>query len=88
MWTRFLAFAFVIGFASIIACGSSSKGEDCGDEGVIGGDCAEGFICTRSKADNVSGLVCLKPCVDQTVCADNEICNGDRGLNHQACRPR
>jgi hypothetical protein len=88
MWTRLCTFAFVAGFTTLIACGSADKGEDCEDDGVVGGDCTEGLLCTHSKPDDVSGLVCLRPCVDQSVCADNEICNGDRGRNGQACRPR
>jgi hypothetical protein len=70
------------------ACSSAAMGESCGDEGRVGGDCESGLLCARSKADDVSELVCLKPCAAQAECAPDETCSGERGRVLQACRKR
>jgi hypothetical protein len=71
-----------------LACSSAAKGESCEDEGKIGGDCESGLMCARSKPDEVSALVCLKPCVEDANCESNETCSGERGRNPRACRAR
>ncbi len=88
MRTRLFTFALVIGFASLIACSAADKGDDCEDDGTIGGDCKEALICGRSRLDDTSRLVCMKPCAQQSDCAENETCSGDRGRIVMACRPR
>jgi hypothetical protein len=82
-----LAGAFFL-LSLVVACSSSELGESCEDEGRVGGDCKSGLMCARAKADDVSELVCLKPCAAQTDCAADEVCSGDRGRNLTACRKR
>jgi hypothetical protein len=86
MWKGCMVVVVVV--AGLIACGSADKGESCDDEGIVGGDCASGLMCARSKDDETSALVCLKPCAVSTDCGANEICSGDRGRNQPVCRSK
>jgi len=85
---RATAFAATLFVFVAAACSSGELGEACEDEGRVGGDCAGGLMCARQNADEVSALVCLKPCVAATECAADEVCSGDRGRNLTACRKR
>lgn len=71
----------------LVACSASAKGEECGDEGTLGGDCDQGLLCTR-KVDNDSNspLVCLTPCTSNAVCETGELCQGRQ--NFAACHPQ
>jgi hypothetical protein len=80
-------FLLVTAWIGLLACGHGGKGDSCGDEGRVGGDCKDGLLCARSKPDDTSPLVCLSPCDSQTNCESNETCSGDRGRDLQACRP-
>ncbi len=85
MWTRLgttLA-ASIVGFVLVAGCSSAARGESCEDKGRIGGDCEEGLMCWHTKNDDVSPLVCLKPCVQIADCAEGEVCSGD---NPKVCR--
>lgn len=80
-----------IGVAVVVlvsACSSAKLGESCEDEGRIGGDCDEGLMCAHTKNDEVSPLVCMKPCASDANCSANENCNGERAINLKVCRPR
>ena len=55
------------------ACGSE-EGDRCGDEGKVGGECADGFVCGRAVNDQSGGLLCLAQCQTQAVCAAHQDC--------------
>lgn len=84
-----LRFGIVFATVSVVVvlaagCSGASRGESCGDKGIIGGDCGEGLQCWNSKDDDVSPLVCLKPCTQESDCLDTENCTGE---NPKVCRP-
>lgn len=82
-----LAF-LVIGFCALVACSNTKKGEACEDEGAGLGECDDGLMCAREKPDDTGRLICLKMCSSNEGCEPNEECNGVRGRNLQACRPK
>lgn len=83
---RKLPFILALLFATIVACGEGSRGEECEEEGKVDGECDDGLVCGR-KTDSTSDLVCLKQCTNQGDCASGENCNGVSGTSLKGCRP-
>ena len=79
---------FLVGsFVALVACGGG-KGDSCDEEGKVGGECDEGFVCGKSKDEKTGELVCLTQCDTQVNCAANEDCLGVGGTSLKGCRAR
>jgi hypothetical protein len=81
---------FVSLFVSVIAltaCGGD-RGDDCDEEGVVIGECDDGLVCGKSKADGSGDLICLRQCDTQLNCGDGEECGAVGKTSLKACRPR
>ncbi len=74
----------MLGFV-LVACGNSDIGEDCDEEGRVGGECVDGAVCGKN---NAGSLVCLKQCTTQVECSAGEDCNGVGGTSLKGCRPK
>ena len=80
----FFVGSFVVLVAS--ACGGG-KGDSCDEEGKVGGECDEGFVCGKAK-ENGGELICLTQCNTQMNCAASEECAGGGRTSLKGCRPR
>jgi hypothetical protein len=87
-WLRVtIVAAWVGGGLAAVGCGGEGElGEECGEEGIEEGECAEGLIC--GKPDDGSVLECLTICEEQADCPSDEECNGVSGSDRKACRPK
>lgn len=81
-----LVLFFVGSFVLLVACGGG-KGDSCDEEGKVGGECDEGFVCGHSKDEKTGDLVCLTQCDTQLNCGANENCTGIGGTSLKGCRP-
>lgn len=79
--------ALVLSFITLVACGGG-KGDSCDEEGKVGGECDDGFVCGKSKADGTGDLICLTRCDTALNCSAGEDCNGVGKTSLKGCRPR
>lgn len=76
--------AFVV-VATLIACGGSDVGDECGEEGKADSECVDGAVCGKDKAGR---LICLTQCTTDLGCQAGEQCNGIANTNLKGCRPK
>jgi hypothetical protein len=82
----FLAVLLILG--TVVACGDGDIGEDCDEEGVVGGECVDGAVCGKRDSQTAGGLVCLKQCTTQADCGSGEDCNGVGSTSLKGCRAK
>lgn len=69
-----------------IACGNGDIGEDCDEEGHVGGECVSGAVCGRKDTPTSGDLVCLKQCSSFADCGAGETCSAVSGTSLRGCR--
>ncbi|MBX3187442.1 MAG: hypothetical protein KF819_10525 [Labilithrix sp.] len=77
--SRLLVVLLVI--AGVFAC-NSDIGEECDNEGKVGGECVEGAVCGSVKGS----LVCLKQCTNPADCGSNQTCGSVANTTLRGCR--
>ncbi len=82
-----LVLFFVSSFVLLVACGGG-KGDSCDEEGRVGGECDEGFVCGKSKTEKTGELVCLTQCHSEQDCSGDEQCVGVGNTSLKGCRPK
>lgn len=82
-----LSLVFVTLVVTLIACGGG-KGDECDDEGKVGGECDDGFVCGRAKSETEGDMICLTRCDTGLNCGANEMCNPVGKTSLKGCRPK
>jgi hypothetical protein len=73
-----------LGYAFVACGGEAAIGEACDTSGSTE-ECEEGAVCDTVTDEDI---VCLKQCLEQEDCTDDEECNGVSGTNLKACHPK
>ena len=71
---------------TLIACGRGEIGEECEEEGRVGGECVDGAVCAKKDAPTEGSLVCLKQCASASECGAGQECGTVGGTNLKGCR--
>lgn len=79
------ALFFIGSFVLLLACGGG-KGDSCDEEGKVGGECDEGFVCGKSKGEETGDLICLTQCTTPLSCGANETCEAIGKTSLKGCR--
>jgi hypothetical protein len=83
---KVVTFAGTLLVLTIVACGNGDIGEDCDEEGLVGGECVDGAVCAKKDSPAAGSLVCLKQCAVPSDCGSNQTCGDVGGTSLKGCR--
>ena len=71
---------------TVVACGRGDIGEECDEEGRVGGECVDGAVCGKKDGPAAGSLACLKQCSSPADCNGSETCGTVGATSLRGCR--
>jgi hypothetical protein len=83
---KVVTFSSMLLVLTIVACGSGDIGEECEEEGRVGGECVDGAVCGKKDSLTEGSLVCLKQCSSNNDCGGGQACGAVGASSLKGCR--